>query len=158
MNMLMIPRRHRRSASPALRDVRSFDRLFGDLWGGLGAAPRALAGTPSAFAPRIDLEETDDAYVVKAELPGVAEKDFDVTLEENTLVLSGEKRSDSSEDREDRRYVESISGRFERRIALPVEVDAEAVKATSRNGVVTITLPKLPEAKPKTRAIEVTTS
>ena len=155
MNMLMIPRRHRRSAFPALRDVRSFDRLFEDLWGGRGAAPRALARAPSAFAPRIDLEETDDAYLVKAELPGVEEKDFDVTLEENTLVLSGEKRTENSEDR---RYLESISGRFERRIALPVEVDAEKVKAPSRNGVVTITLPKLPEAKPKTRAIEVTTS
>ena len=158
MNMLMIPRRHRRSAFPALRDVRSFDRLFDDIWGGFGIAPRALAGAAPAFAPRIDLDETDDAYVVKAELPGVEEKDFEVTLEEDALVLAGEKRVEHTEEGEGRRYVESGSGRFERRIALPVEVDAEKVKAAYKNGVVTITLPKLPEAKPQTRSIPVTTS
>jgi len=155
---VMIPRRNRRSAFPALRDARNFDRLVDHLWTGFGAAPRVGAGNSPSFAPRIDLEETDEAYVVKAELPGVDEKDFDVTLEEDTLVLSGEKRTEHTDESEGRNYVESVSGRFERRIALPVEVDAEQVKAIYKNGVVTITLSKLPEAKPKTRSIEIATS
>lgn len=156
MDMLMIPRRHRRSAFPALRDVRSLDALFGDFWSGLGAVPLARAGATPAFAPRLDLRATDDAFVVKAELPGVEEKDFEVTLEEDVLILSGEKCAEHAD--EDRGYVESVSGRFERRVALPVEVDAEKVEATYKNGVVTITLPKLPEAESRTRSIPVTTS
>jgi len=155
---IMIPRRNRRSAFPALRDARDFDKLVDHLWSGFGAAPRVRSGNHPTFAPRIDLEETDEAYVVKAELPGVDEKDFDVTLEEDTLVLSGEKRTEHTEESEGRHYVESVSGRFGRRIALPVEVDAEHVKATHKNGVVTITLPKLPEAKPKTRSIAIATA
>ncbi|MBT40290.1 MAG: molecular chaperone Hsp20 [Deltaproteobacteria bacterium] len=155
---IVIPRRNRRSAFPALRDVRNFDRLIDDFWPGFGAAPRAWAGKQLHFAPHIDLSETDDAYEVKAELPGVEEKDFEVTLEEDTLLLSGEKRSEHTDEGEGRRYVESVSGRFERRIALPMEVDADNVKATYKNGVLSIMLPKLPEAKPRTRSIDVTTS
>ena len=155
---VMIPRRNRRSAFPALRDAHNFDKLVDHLWSGFGSAPRVWSGNRPTFAPRIDLEETDDAYVVKAELPGVEDKDFEVTLEEDVLVLSGEKRTERSEENEGRHYVESISGRFERRIALPMEVNGDEVKATYKNGVVTINLPKLPEAKPKTRSIEIAAS
>lgn len=155
MMSLMIPRRYRGSAHPALRDV-GFDRLFDDLWRGSELAPVA-GGSEAGFAPRLNVRETDEAVVVTAELPGVEEKDFDVTLEDDVLTLKGEKRSEHEEEREGYRHVETHTGSFMRKVLLPPGIDADAVKASYKNGVVTVTLPKPAEAQAEARAIPVTT-
>lgn len=143
MLSLIVPRRTRRSPLPVLRDVRPFDGLFDDLW-------RSSAPSAVHFTPRLDVKETVEDYVVSVELPGVEEKDLDVSLEEQVLTLRGEKRGRNSDEADRYRHVETLSGRFERRIELPAEVDADAVKARFKNGVLTITVPKAPEAQPRT--------
>ena len=95
------------------------------------------------------MAEHDDAIVVKAELPGLNPDDIEVSVHGNTLTLSGEKK-ESSEDKGDNYYhVERRYGRFHRDVLLPAEVDAEKVEANYKDGVLTITVPKTEEAKPK---------
>jgi HSP20 family protein len=141
-----------------LRDVRGFDDLFDEFWRGFGLAPSwPVERGPRDFTPRLNVRETDEEIVVSAELPGLEEKDFDLSLEDDILTIKGEKRSESEEEREGYRHVETVSGSFQRRLRIPCEVDAEKVKATYKNGVVTVVLPKPPEARPQVRAIPVTT-
>lgn len=151
---LMIPRRSRRSAFPVLRDVRGFDTLFDELWRGFGASP-LRADTLPGFTPRVDVRETDEELVVTVELPGLEEKDFEVSLDDDVLTLKGEKRSEHEEEREGYRHMETRSGSFERRLRLPAAVDADAVKAGFKNGVLTVTVPKPEEARPEVRRIPV---
>ena len=156
MTAFMIPRRVRGSAAPALRSVRPLDRLFDDIWQGFDLQPAWPAN--ARFAPRIDVREDDEAIVVSAELPGLEEKDFQISLEDEVLTLKGEKRSHSEEERAGYRHVESVSGAFERRLVLSAPVDADAIKAVYKNGVLSITLPKPPQARPQTRTIPISTS
>ncbi|MDE2488437.1 MAG: Hsp20/alpha crystallin family protein [Alphaproteobacteria bacterium] len=138
---------------------REMDRLFEDFFTPMetrsfaagAAAPMALGGS----WPSIELEDRDDAYVVRAEAPGVDPKDIELNLRDNALVISGEKRSERNEDQEGRRYSERSFGRFERTIPLESEVDADKVEATCSNGVLTITLPKNARAKDRSRRIEI---
>jgi HSP20 family protein len=152
MFSLMIPRRHRSAALPALPEV---DRLFDELWRGFGVAPRAVA---PAFQPRIDLRETDAEIAITAELPGLEDKDFEVSIEADVLTLKGEKRTDSETTREGWRHVETTSGSFERRILLPEGVDPEAVKAVYKHGVLTVTVPKPAAAQTVVRTVPITTA
>ena len=160
MTSLLIPRRSRRGAFPALRGVRRFDDLFDNLWCGLETAAPAwpVGKTAHAFTPRVNVRETDEEIVVSAELPGLEEKDFDISLEENVLAVKGEKHSEHEEKGEGFQHVETASGSFERRLRLPCEVDPDEVKATYKNGVVTVVLPKRPEERPEVRTVPVTSS
>lgn len=159
MMSLVVPRRSRRSAFPALRGVRSFDDLFDNFWCGFETAVPAwsIGKKAPAFTPRVNVRETDEEIVVSAELPGLEEQDFEISLEEDVLTLKGEKRSEHEEKREGFHHVETTSGSFERRLRLPCEVDADAVKATYKNGVVTVVLPKGPEDRPEVRRVPITT-
>lgn len=139
---------------PALR---SFDRLLDELWRGFDA-PAAGGARGPAFAPRIDVSETETELRLTAELPGLEEKDFDLTLESDVLTLKGEKRVEHSEERDGVRHVERSSGSFARSLALPFEVDPERVKASYRNGVLMVTIEKPQEAQPAARQIPVTTA
>lgn len=156
MKSLLVPRRTRRSAAPALRAVPGFEDLFNEFFRGFEVAPAwPEASRLGEFTPRIDVKETDEAIVVTAELPGLEEKDFDVSLEDDVLTLKGEKRTEHEEKREGYHHVETTSGSFRRAIPLPCEVDADAVKASYKQGVVTVTLPKLPEARRQARNVPV---
>lgn len=143
---------------PFLSFRREMDRLFDDFFTPSSetrsfAAPGAAAA--SAIQPSIDVDETEQAYTVTAELPGIAEQDVELNLADNALTISGEKRSERNEDQGGRRYSERSFGRFSRTIPFPTEVDADRVEAAYRNGVLTITLPKNEKAKDKTRKIEI---
>jgi HSP20 family protein len=136
---------------------REMDRLFEDFLAPVEGRS-FLAGEGAgltAVTPSIDLNETDKAYEVTAELPGLEQKDVEVTLRENALVLAGEKRQEQHEGNGGRRWSERSFGRFERVIPLPEDVDAEKVEAAFKNGVLKITLPKNPKAQDKTRKIEI---
>jgi HSP20 family protein len=140
-----------------MRDVPARRRgdLFDELWRGFDFTPMAPAVGGTAFVPKIDVVETDEEYRVTAELPGLDEKDFDVVIEDGVLTLKGEKvETRTSEEGETRRR-ETRSGSFERRFHFAAPIAQDDVKANYRNGVLTVTLPKPPEARPQVRSIPV---
>lgn len=98
---------------------------------------------------RLDLAESESEVVVKAELPGVDPKDVEINVTGNVLTLRGEKKSDREESGRDFHFVERQYGSFHRSIPLPTAVDADRVAAEYKNGVLTVTLPKHPDARPK---------
>jgi HSP20 family protein len=159
MKSVLVPRMSRRSAVPALRNLPAFDDLFDEFFRGFGVAPAwPEASRLGEFTPRIDIRETDEEVVVTAELPGLEEKDFEVELEDDVLTIKGEKRTEHEEKREGYRHIESASGSFRRAIPMPSEVDADAVKATYKQGIVTVTLPKLAEARRNARTVPIQSS
>jgi len=108
--------------------------------------------------PQIDLSETDKAVEVAVELPGVDEKDIDVTVTDDVLTIKGEKKSETEDKGKDYHVVERSFGAFQRVLALPCEVEADKVDAKFNNGVLKITLPKSPEAKSKSHKIKITSA
>lgn len=148
-----------RSLSPLTSDPfatfrREMDRLFDDFLIP-GEARSFGASNGGGLRPSLDVAESDQAYTVMAELPGLEQKDVEVTLRDNALILSGEKRAERHEENGGRRYAERSFGRFERIVPFEAEVDADKVEAGFKNGVLTVTLPKNPKAQDKVRRIEV---
>ncbi|MBB6189910.1 HSP20 family protein [Sphingobium wenxiniae] len=137
---------------PLLSLHREVNRLFDDAFRGFGAP--TLAGFDRAAGwPHVELGETDKELRVTAELPGLDEKDVEISVEEGALTLRGEKRSEVED--KDRGYSERSYGRFERRIGLPKGVDRDQASASFRNGVLTVTLPKTEAANEDVRRIPI---
>lgn len=109
------------------------------------------------FSPRIDMSETDKAYKLSVELPGMEPEDVDISMADNILTISGEKKTEKEE--KDKRYyrVERSYGSFQRRIPLPNEIKEDKIEARFKNGVLKFELPKSEEAKTRSRRIEVKT-
>ena len=141
---------------------RAFGRMFHD-WPRFGSImPRDLfdngdlfAKTAAAAAPRVDVSEDDNSYEITADLPGIAEKDIEVTVKENFLTLRGEQKTEREETKKDYHMTERSHGSFARSFRLPDDVDADKIKAEFDKGVLTLTLPKTAEAKAKERKIPV---
>ena len=138
---------------------REMDRLFDDFFlpvEGRSFAPAAQGQQAQGMIlPSVDVHETDHAYTVTAELPGIDPKDVEISLDDNALTLRGEKRSERKEEDGGRRYTERSYGRFERTIPFGAEVDADRVEASCENGVLKVTLPKNAQAKDKSRRIQI---
>jgi HSP20 family protein len=130
-----------------VRDIASLqsevERMFRQAFGGTSASP---AG---AFSPALDVEETEDGFTLHVELPSVSPEDVEVSLEENVLTVAGERRFYSEKEAEGFRRIERSFGRFHRAVRLPDRVDGEHVHATYKDGVLTVTVPKAEEAKPR---------
>jgi len=128
-----------------------FERFLGEPWsaGLLDSLPMRLGP-----GPRIDLIESDDEVTIKADLPGVEPEDLQIGLEGTMLVLRGQKKQQIEHRQRDYRYKERLFGSFCRTIPLPASIDPDKVEATFRNGVLTVTVAKRPEAKPKRIAIQ----
>jgi HSP20 family protein len=107
------------------------------------------------WVPAVDLVETDDHYVLKADLPGLSEDDVNVEVEDNVLTVSGERKSENEDKREGYVRVERSYGAFRRSLRLPKGVNPEAVNATFDKGVLEVSIPKPEEAKPRKVAIQV---
>jgi HSP20 family protein len=107
------------------------------------------------WAPRVDISETSDDIVVRAELPGVNPESINVDLTNNTLTIQGEKKKDDTAEGENFYRVERIYGKFMRSFSLPQRVKADAVKARYSNGILLVTIPKAEEAKPREIKVEV---
>lgn len=107
----------------------------------------------SQWAPRVDIKEEDTRFVIFADIPGVDPKDIEVTMEKGILSLKGERKSDTTETNGKFTRVERSNGVFYRRFALPDSADADGVKATGRNGVLEIVIPKRPETAPRRIAV-----
>lgn len=134
---------------------REIDRLFDDFLA--PAEPRSFAAPAVAAAvwPTIDVHETDQAYTVTAEAPGLEQKDIALDLRDNVLSISGEKRQERKEEEGGRTYAERFYGKFQRTIPFGAEVDSDKVEATFKNGVLTVSLPKNAKAQEKSRRIEI---
>lgn len=129
-----------------LTDLREeIDRLFESPLSELVRTPSVFSG----WTPAIDLYEDKDNVQVKAELPGMTKEDIEVTLHEGTLSISGERKTERKVEKADVYRSERFFGRFQRTISLPTPVAADKVKAEYKDGVLTVTLPKTEEAKPK---------
>jgi HSP20 family protein len=118
---------------------RGFDRLFDD-------------GEPRGYAPAVDITEEEDHFLIKADLPGVDEKDIEVKVHDGVLLLSG-KREETREEEEGYSYRERRSGSFCRQFRLGRNVDAEKIEAAYKKGVLEVKLPKKEEAKPRQIAV-----
>jgi HSP20 family protein len=128
-----------------------FSRLFNSFFDTPTTAANSAA---RRWIPAVDLTETEGEYVLKADLPGLTEKDVHVEVENNVLTVSGERKSEHEEKREGFRRVERSYGSFARRLTLPDGVDADAIKATVTNGVLEVQIPKPEAVKP--RKVEIT--
>ncbi|MCW5729644.1 MAG: Hsp20/alpha crystallin family protein [Alphaproteobacteria bacterium] len=123
-----------------------FDRQFRDLM------PAKFEGP---LSPSIDFKETDKAYEVSAELPGVEEKDVELTLSNGILTLKGEKKQEKKEEKEGYHRMERYYGAFSRSFELPADVDVSKVSAEFDKGVLRVTLPKSPEKSAETKKIAI---
>lgn len=128
----------------------AMDRMFDDVW--RGNWPTNLAGFDS---PALDIHETDTAYTVAAPLPGVKPEEISVRMQNGTLTISGELTQPQVADNTKVVVQERYFGKFSRSVTLPQNVDANKIEATYENGVLHLTLPKMPEAQPKQIAIKV---
>ena len=140
-----------------LEDMRKdMDRLFEEFFSPITRRRRGwLKPEMGVIVPNIEMYDRKNEIVVKAALPGVAKEDMDLTITKDSLTLKGEARKEE-EIKEEDYYASEISyGSFTRTIALPAEVDSEKAKASFKNGVLEIILPKKEEAKPKEIKIEV---
>jgi len=106
------------------------------------------------WAPALDVYEDKDNFVVHTELPGLKREDIEVTLEDGGLVISGERKAEEKRNEGEIRRQERFYGKFQRALTLPAPVAADKVKAQYKDGVLTVTVPKAEEAKP--RKIDVT--
>jgi HSP20 family protein len=107
----------------------------------------------STWRPSVDVYETDDALVIKAELPGVSKDDVSIDVHQNTLTLRGERKHEAEVKDEHYHRVERSYGSFQRSFTLPATVDAEKAEASFKDGVLELRLPRLESAKPRQIAI-----
>lgn len=131
----------------AFDPFRIVDAFFGDALGNADtfAAPAATR----TFAPTFEVKETKDAYVFKADVPGISEKDVEIQMTGNILTISGERRQESVQESERYFALERGYGRFSRSFSLPDGTDGENVTADMKDGVLTLRVPKRPEVQPK---------
>jgi HSP20 family protein len=103
--------------------------------------------TQGLWAPPVDIYETDDAFVLKAELPGFRKEDVTIEMQENRLIIRGERKREEEVKEDQYHRLERAYGRFERAFWLPTTVDAEKIQATFKDGVLELRLPKSEAAK-----------
>jgi HSP20 family protein len=121
------------------------NRLFNSVFD--APLPNGSAGVRQ-WIPAMDLVETDDDFVLRADLPGLSEGDVNIELEDNVLTVSGERRSEHEDRKEGYYRVERASGAFARSLTLPEGVNSEAIKASFDKGVLEVRIPKPEERKP----------
>ncbi len=129
------------------------NRLFSEFRG------RPLWGeeeiTQGAWAPPVDIYETPESLVLKAELPGLGREDISIEVKDSTLTLKGEKKIEKDVSEENYRRMERAYGSFQRAFTLPSNIQQDKVKAKFKDGILEITLPKVEEAKPKQIKVDV---
>jgi HSP20 family protein len=120
-----------------------FEEFFSDPF----RAP--LSRSNDRWLPAVDILEKEGNLILRAEIPGVEEKDIDLKLEGDVLTLKGEKKLQNEQERNDFRRMESFYGSFTRSFTLPETVDRDHIKAEFKNGILIITVPQKPEVKPR---------
>lgn len=140
------------------------DRVFKKAMRGFGPFGSAFGGTPSTerpqsdvmLRPKLDIQGTEKEYVITVELPGVEQNGVHVDLRDNALFIRGEKKVEKTDDSKGYYRVERSFGSFQRVLSLPEDADSEAIKASCKDGVLTITIPRLEGKEPAAKTIPVT--
>ncbi|MCH7950448.1 MAG: Hsp20/alpha crystallin family protein [Candidatus Dadabacteria bacterium] len=138
-----------RGFKPFYSDV---DRLINEFGRGFHSGE---ATDEASWSPKVDIYETENTYVLNAELPGLKKKEIKIDLNDNTLTLNGEKKFEEKVDKENYVRVERSYGSFTRSFVLSDNVNAENITASYKDGVLKVTLPKKEEAKPKEIKVEI---
>lgn len=110
-----------------------------------------------SFVPDIDVKETTDAYIFKADVPGIKEQDLTISVTGNRLTISGKREEEKKEEKENYFAMERSTGSFSRSFTLPEGADCESTKADMKDGVLTVSVPKKPEVKAKTIPVTAST-
>jgi len=135
---------------------KDMNRIFDDFFRGWDVAPLSAAGERSGrFVPALDVRENDKEISIQVELPGMDEKDVEVLLTENSLTLKGEKKEEKEDQGKGYYHLERSYGSFQRVIPLPEGIDAKKAEAKFKNGVLSISLPKVEQTKAKAKKIEI---
>lgn len=139
--------------------LREMEDMFARYGRALGMPASGVAGqeaiTSTEWVPRVDISETDDAYIIKAEIPGVNKEDVKVTAENGVLTISGERKEEQEDKNKKIHRVERLYGTFIRTFVLPDNVDESKINAEFKDGVLTLTVPKTEKAKPKSIEVKV---
>ncbi len=159
----LLPTVWRRSESPLRRAEgnplfalhREMDRMFDDFFRGFDLSPFDNERSGGTFYPSVDVREDEKEVSVKAELPGMDEKDIEVSLTDNGLTIQGEKKHEREEKGKDNWHRETSYGAFRRMIPLPEGLDMEKVDARFKNGVLTVTVARREEVKAKGKRIAI---
>jgi len=144
--MALVRSNPNRSLSPTQSD---FNRLFSSLFDTTTPVAAQLSRSARQFVPALDVLDREDEYLVSVDLPGLSESDVKVEILDGTMTISGERTSSHEENKDGYRRVERASGSFTRKLTLPLGVDASAVKASFKNGVLEVLVPKPEAAKPQ---------
>ena len=146
--MALVPWRPFEDFSTLRREMdRVLERFFGE--------PSGVERPVGMWTPRTNVTETKDSLTITAELPGLEAKDVDVAISGDMLTIKGEKKQEKEEKDEYHHVVERTYGAFSRMVRLPAPVAADKIKASFKNGVLTVTLPKTEEAKQKAIPVSV---
>jgi HSP20 family protein len=129
-------------------EMPAVSRLFNDFFTGFPFGD-SWVETKESWIPSVDILEKEGNLILRAELPGMTEKEIDLKLEGNVLTLKGERKMENEDHKSTFHRIESYHGSFTRSFRLPETVDTEKINAEYKNGVLTITLPQKPETKPR---------
>jgi HSP20 family protein len=145
----------REAANPFDQFRREMDQLFDGFLSDWPGTVNLMDRRLGSFVPRVDVQETDREVRVTAELPGLDQKEVEVTLVQGALTIKGEKREEHEETKGDMHQAECRYGMFERMVQLPGGIDVDKAKATFKKGVLKVVLPKTPEAQSNRRRIQI---
>ena len=143
--MALLPKRREAGYQPLMSLKDEMDRLFEDFFG----ANFLAAPWMGEWIPALDISETQNQVVVRAEVPGINPKDIDISLSGDVLTLKGEKKAEREEKGKNYHLVERSYGSFSRSLRLPAAVDADKIEATYKDGILIIACPKKEKVKPK---------
>lgn len=150
--MALIPWREKHPLADLREEIDSlFDNFFGR---GRAGEIESWQGS-SSRSPAVDMEETENEVIVKAEMPGLDPKDFQISLTENTLTIKGERKEEKEEKKKNYHMVERRYGSFYRSIPLPCPVESDKVEANYKKGILEVTLPKAEPVKAKQITVNV---
>lgn len=137
------------------REIERMRREMDRIWDTFFERRPARVEEFGEWLPTLDVSETKDEYVVKAELPGIDPKDIDISLTNDLLTIKGEKKQEKEEKEENYHLIERSYGAFTRSVRLPGQVQSDKISANFKNGVLKVALPKTEEAKKKEIKIKV---
>lgn len=134
---------------------RSFKPFYGDFDNWFNSVAKGSESEGAAWNPSVDVYETENSYVLKADLPGIKKEDINLDVNNNTLTIKGDKKFEEKVEKDNYLRIERRYGSFSRSFTLSEKVDKENISANYKDGVLEVTLPKKEEAKPKEIKVEV---
>jgi len=150
-----------RMENPILQMQRDMDRIFDNFFSGFGLAPSRQGGlfagplTSGFLKPTLDIGADDKEYTISIEVPGVDRQDVKIEIANGTLIIKGEKKQEKEEKEKNFYRMERSYGSFQRMLSLPADADQEQIKATFKNGVLTVTMPRKALPQPEGKRIEI---